>query len=190
MGPFRSQSLESSQSTTTTSRSRGRHLLAAFGALLLAGSFTTLHPSTASAATVYVGQAAPVAVACNYRYHTMSLTAAASPAPGFASQTVWYQYFIFDLTTNSFVPGLSPTGFGTINAVSQVGNVTILGTTSSPTGTYTLKAGHRYNVRVDYWWLINGAWYGKTGIWTAGSQEFGYAWELGNGYATNDACYT
>jgi hypothetical protein len=179
---------------TPRRRARARHLAVALAALALAGSFGAIQPARASAA-VLVGQSRPAVVACNYRYHYINITASASPAPGFSSQTVSYQYFVFDLTANRYVAGLSPTGFGTIAAWSSTTNAygaTVInqGTTDSSVFAYYLPAGHRFIVRVDYWWYIGGAWYGRTGTWTYGAQEYGYAWDAGNGTATTDACHT
>jgi hypothetical protein len=147
-----------------------------------------------AAAAVSIGQSRPVVVMCNYRSHIMSLTASASPAPGFATQTVWYQYFVYDLTAQAYVPNLNPSTFGTIAAWSSATNaygmkVINLGTTDSAVSSYNLQGGHRYVVRVDYWWSIGGACYGRTATWTYGAQVYGYAWEAGNGTSTTDACY-
>jgi hypothetical protein len=197
MEPIRSSSTTSRSNNTTVAtparRARIRHLAAALAALALAGSFGAIQPAPASAA-VLVGQSRPAVVQCNYRTHIMSLVASASPAPGFSSQTVWYQYFVFDLTANRYVAGLNPTGYGTIAAWSSTTNAfgaTVInqGTTDSAMSNYNVPAGHRFIVRVDYWWFIGGAWYGRTGTWTYGAQEYGWAWEAGNGTATNDACY-
>jgi hypothetical protein len=173
-----------------TFRSRAARL-----ALVAGVTLGALGASTGTAAAASIGQSRPAVVMCNYRTHVMSLTASASPAPGFATQTVWYQYFVYDLSTKSYVPNLNPSTFGTIAAWSSTTNaygsqVINLGTTDSAMSSFTLQGGHRYIVRVDYWWFISGAWYGRTGTWTYGAQEYGYAWEPGNGSATTDACYT
>jgi hypothetical protein len=146
-----------------------------------------------AAAATSIGQYRPAVVQCNYRNHILTLTASASPAPGFATQTVWYQYFVYDLTAGQYVGGLNPTQFGTINAYSQTTNaygmtVINLGTTDSAQGSWYVPAGHHFAVRTDYWWYIGGAWYGRTGVWSAAFEEYGYAWDAGNGNVRTDFC--
>lgn len=149
--------------------------------------------SAGTAAATSIGQSAPAVVMCNYRTHVMTLSAAASPAPGYATQTVWYQYFVYDYTAGRYVAGLSPTQFGTINAFSQTTNaygmtVINLGLTGSASGSWYVPAGHRFGVRTDYWWSIGGVWYGRTGVWSSAFEEYGYAWEAGNGNVRTDVC--
>jgi hypothetical protein len=141
-----------------------------------------------------IGAYAPASVACDYRQHTMALTASAAPAPGLATQTVWYQYFVYDYTTATYLDALNPTNWGTIGAYSTVDNgfgatVINLGTTDAPTSVYSVPAGHSFAVRTDYWWFIDGAWYGATGVWSTSFAETGYAWEPGNGLSRTDACF-
>ena len=126
-----------------------------------------------------VGAYAPAYATCNYRNHTISLIAQAGAAPGFATQTVSYRYTVYDATTRRVVPGLGPTGFGTIatwrtyvsNGITYVNN----GTVSSPASVYALTPGHRYTVATEYFWYIGGTWYtvapattsyGNVGIWS------------------------
>ena len=182
--------------STSAPRSRRltRPVAVAVAVLALASGLGVSHPSSAAAATVSIGQFRPAVVQCNYRRHVMTLTASASPAPGFATQTVWYQYFVYDYTAGQYIAGLNPTAYGTINAFSSTTNafgatVINLGTTDSAPGTFSVPAGHLFAVRTDYWWFIGGAWYGRTGVWSGAFEEYGWAWDAGNGYVRTDACY-
>lgn len=186
--------------TTTDSpsrfRTRGRSRRARLASLLFA---TTVaigavggQPGPASAAAS-TGSYSPGYAACNYRYHTLTAFASAAPAAGYASQTVYYRFWVYDATSRGYVASLNPTGWGTIDAWSYVVTATGMriynqGTTNSVwSPTYQLTAGHRYQLVTEYWWLTGGVW--SSVATTTGSYEMrGYAWDSGNGNMVQVSC--
>jgi hypothetical protein len=190
----RSHPVDRSAATAFSNRSgfrrSSRRLLTLAFAATIAGGLGLGHAEPAGAASI--GQYSLAAVQCNWRYHTMTLTAAASPAPGYASQTVYFKYWLFDVTLNSWVPGYSPTQWGSLNAWTSTKNAlgyTVIntGTTSSVPWTFPVNA-HKYTVSVQYAWLVGGSWLYSQPAISQNYEEQGYAFDVGNGFIRHDYC--
>jgi len=156
----------------------------ALAAMAMFGSTLGLPSETRAASGT--GAYLQASVECNTVYHQLSLTPAASAAPGLASQTISYRYWILDRTVNSYVAGWNPSGFGTIVHNYQysvytplVGwsSITNPGPVFGPTTSVNLVAGHTYSVYTEYWWLTGGVWY-NAGAWTQSYTTAGYAWTV------------
>ena len=175
----------SSVATSRRSR-RARFASVLFAAIVGIGMFGSQAAPTHAAS---VGPYAPAYATCNWRYHTITLTAQAGAAPGYATQTVYYKYWVWDVTLGRFVAGLGPTNFGSIAAWSYqvVNGITYVnnGTVTSAPSVFQLTAGHRYTVVAEYWWNLGGAWF-YTQATTTDYGNVGYAWDVQ--VRTNNGC--
>ena len=79
-------------------------------AIVLVGGIGLTHAESVGAASI--GQYQQARVQCNWRSHTITLTAAASPAPGLDQQDVYFHYWLFDVTAGQWVSNFAPTLWG------------------------------------------------------------------------------
>jgi hypothetical protein len=169
----------------------GRRIAGLVLATTVAAGMSVTDQASASAASD--GQHNQAWVQCDYAQHTMRLTAAASPEPGYTTQTVYYRYWLWDLTDRGWVPANWPTAWAQMTAMSMTVNafgatVIFQGPTSSPTWTFPVNP-HLYTVWVEYAWLeSNGSFSYSTPAQSQNYEETGLWWTPGNGFLRHDYC--